>query len=106
MSEAGGEGRVGDLDGEVFRVELLAKPFEAFGAFGMGRVCEDLEQLLITPGTAAILRRTRALACDAGRVGRSLSGRKGLFDRDGVLPVVAEVLGVGEADDAGSVHGA
>src|SRR5208337_2496449 len=84
-----GEGRVGDFDGEFFRVELLAKPLQAFGALGMGGVCDDVQQLLIAPRAAAILRRTSALACDACRVDRSLGGRKSLLDRDGVLPVVA-----------------
>src|SRR5712691_428647 len=60
-----------------------------------------MSRLLITPSPAAILWWTVALSADAGRIGRRLTWRRAFFDDDGMFPVVAEVVGMGEAGDAG-----
>jgi hypothetical protein len=99
--EAGSEGGIGDGDGEVLGVEVFAEPFEALGAFRVGGVGKDLEQFFIAPDAAAIFRRTVALAGDAGGIGLAVDGGLDFLDGDRVVPIVAEILGVGKAGDAG-----
>ena len=100
-SEAGGDRGVSDFDGELVRIELLADPLDLFGAFGMRRIGQNVEQVLIAPGASGILWRTVALSGDAGRIGRRLDCRCALFNDDRMFPVVAEVVSVGEAGEAG-----
>ena len=69
--EVGGDCGVGDFDGELVRIELFADPLDLFGAFGMRRISQNVEQVLITPSPAAILWWTVALSADAGRITRS-----------------------------------
>ena len=57
--------------------------------------------MLITPRTSAIFWGTVARSGNAGRIGFSLDGRLGFLDRDYVFPVIAEVVGIAEAGDAG-----
>src|ERR1700686_3596914 len=99
--EAGGDRGVSHFDGELVRIELFADPLDLFGAFGMRRIGQNVEQVLIAPGASAILWRTVALSADAGRIGRCRAGRRAFFDDDRMFPVVAEVVSVGEAGDAG-----
>jgi hypothetical protein len=99
FSEAGGEHGVGEFEVEGVRVELFADPVDLFGVFGMGGIGQNGQQFLIAPYAAAILRRTVALSSDAEGVGDALDRRFALFEGDRVLPIVAEVIGVGEAND-------
>src|SRR4051794_6381325 len=57
--------------------------------------------MLIAPSAPTILRRTIALSANAGRIERHLACRRAFFDDDYMFPVVAEVVGVDEAGDAG-----
>src|SRR3954465_15197429 len=98
--EASGEHWGGDVGMEVVGVEVFPQPLTAFGVLWMSRIGEDVEQLTIAPGAATILGRTSALPGGADRTGQSLNSGRALLDDDGMLPVVAEVVGVGEAGDA------
>ena len=99
--EAGGDSGIGDFDDEVVRIELFANPLDLFGAFGMRRIGQNVEQVLIAPGASAILWWTIALSADAGRIERRLAWQRAFFDDDRMFPVVAEVVSVDEAGDAG-----
>src|SRR5215208_459460 len=57
--------------------------------------------MLIAPSAPTILRRTVALSANAGRIEGHLACRRAFFDDDYMFPVVAEVVGVDEAGDAG-----
>src|SRR3954447_18781042 len=57
--------------------------------------------MLIAPSAPTILRRTVALSANAGRIEPHLACRRAFFDGDYMFPVVAEVVGVDEAGDAG-----
>ena len=59
----------------------------------------NCQQLLITPDTAAILGWTVLLSSDADGVEFALDRRLAFFECDRVIPIVAEVIVVGEADD-------
>ena len=63
----------------------------------MSRIGEDVEQLTVAPGTAAILGWTPALPGGADGTGQSLNVGQFLLDQERMFPVVAEVVGVGEA---------
>ena len=77
--EASGDCGIGDFDGELVRIELFADPLDLFGSFGMRRIGQNVEQVLIAPSASAILRRTVALSADAGRIGRRLACRRAFF---------------------------
>jgi len=97
----GGEVTVGSLDVERLGVEVLVvHPLEALGAFRVGGVGEDLQELGISPGAAAIFRRAVALSLDAEGIALLVRGGFGFLDRNDVVPVVAEVVSIGEALDA------
>jgi hypothetical protein len=55
------------------------------------RIGEDVEQIRVAEGTAAIFRRTGARAGDAARSVRVL-GVDDRLDGDAVLPAVAEIV--------------
>src|SRR5712692_4396594 len=67
----------------------------------MCRIGQNVEQVLIAPGASAILWWTIALSADAGRIERRLAWQRAFFDDDRMFPVVAEVVSVDEAGDAG-----
>ena len=69
-------------------MELFADPFDLFGAFGMRRIGQNVEQVLIAPGASAILWWTIALSADAGRIERRLAWQRAFFDDDRMFPVV------------------
>src|SRR4051812_32170944 len=99
-AEAGGESCVCDFGIEVLGVEVFAQPLTSLGVLWMSRIGEDFEQLTVAPGTTAILGWTPALPGGADGTGQSLNGRQALLDHERMFPVVAEVVGVGEAGDA------
>ena len=78
--EASGEHCVGDVGMEVVGVEVFPQPLTALGVLWMSRIGEDVEQLTVAPGTAAILGRTLALSGSADGTGRSLNGGQALLD--------------------------
>src|ERR1051325_8743767 len=57
--------------------------------------------MLGSPGPSAILGRAVALPGDAGRIGIRIVCRPSFLDHDRMFPVIAEVVGVGKAGDAG-----
>src|SRR5215210_7380312 len=99
-AEAGGESCVCDFGIEVVGVEVFTQPLTSLDVLGMSRIGEDFEQLKVAPGAAAILGRTPALSGGAGGTGQSFKAGQALFDHERMFPVVAEVVSVGEADDA------
>src|SRR3954447_11152791 len=100
LAEPGSNRRVGGFDGKRLGIEVAADPLEPFGVFGMSGVGQDGKQLLIAPWPAAILRRAVPLSGDAGGVSGVGERRLGLLDQDRMFPVIAEVIGIGEAGDA------
>jgi hypothetical protein len=99
-AEAGGKSCVCDFGIEVVWVEVFTQPLTSLGVLWMSRIGEDFEQLKVAPGAAAILGRTPALSGGADGTGQSLNVGQFLFDQERMFPVVAEVVGVGEAGDA------
>ena len=65
-----------------------------FVVVGVG---EDLPEVRVAPGAAAVLWRAGALRDEQGRVVGVGLGIEQIFDGDRVPPVVAEVVGVAEA---------
>ena len=70
----------------------------------MRGIGQDGQQCLIAPATPAILRRAVPLAGDAGGITATVDRRLLALDHNHMLPVVAEVVGVGEARHARSQH--
>jgi len=70
-----------------------------FGVCGVGK---NSHEMLIAPWAAAVFWRTGALSGDAGRIGSPVDRWLGFFHGDRMVPVVAEIVGVAEAGDAGS----
>ena len=68
--------------------------------FRMSGISQDFEEMLVSPGTSAILGRAVALPGDAGRIGIRIVCRPSFLDHDRMFPVIAEVVGVGKAGDA------
>ena len=99
-AEAGGESCVCYFGIEVVGVEVFTQPLTPLGVLWMSRIGDDFEQLTVAPGAAAILGRTPALSGGADGTGQSLNVGRALFDHERMFPVVAEVVGVGEAGDA------
>src|SRR3954453_8645056 len=99
-AEAGGESCVCDFGIEVVGVEVFPQPLTALGVLWMSRIGEDFEQLTVAPGTATILGQAPPLPGGADGAGQSLNGGQALLDHERMVPVVAEVVGVGEAGDA------
>lgn len=80
---------------ERFRVERAADPHAAFVMLRMSRVGEDVEQLAVARGPAAVLRWAGAPTANARGHGDLGRGHH-LLDNDLVVPSVAEVVGVSE----------
>lgn len=81
---------------ERLGVEVPANPFEHFLVLGMTRIGDGSHELLVSPHTAAALRRTRSLSSDTRRVVHPAVSRKDLLDDHIVLPVIAEVVDVAD----------
>src|SRR5690242_18392373 len=62
------------------------------------------EKVLVTPGTAAVLGRAVPFSRNTGGVAAGLKRTPRSLNQDRVFPVVAEVVGVGKAADAGVPH--
>ena len=60
--EASGESCIRGVRMEVVGVEVFPQPLTALGVLWMSKIGEDVEQLTVAPGTAAILGRTLALS--------------------------------------------
>src|SRR4051794_9054733 len=71
---------------------------------GMRGIGQDSEKVLVTPGTAAVLWRAVPFSGNTGGVATCRKRPPGSLNQDRVFPVVAEVIGVGEAADAGVQH--
>src|SRR3954452_19264760 len=99
-AEVGGENCVCNFGIEVVGIEVLTQPLTSLGVLWMSRIGEDFEQFKVAPGAATILGRTPALSGGTGGTGQSLNGGQALFDQERMFPVVAEIVSVGEADDA------
>src|SRR5690242_14318294 len=86
------------LKSATFPIDFQA--LSPFGVFGMSRVGQDGQQFLIARWPPAILRRAVPLSGDAGGILGVGERRLGLLDQDRMFPVIAEVIGIGEAGDA------
>ncbi len=99
-AEAGNESCVCDFGIKVVEVEVFTQPLTSLDVLGMIRIGEDVEQLKVALRAAAILGRTPALSGGTDGTGRSFKAGQAFFDHERMFPVVAEVVSVGEADDA------
>src|SRR3954469_9180381 len=101
-AEAGGDAGIGGIDGEVLRIEAFANHRDPLAIAGMRGIGEDSQQILIAPTAPTILRRAIPLSSDARRIAAAIDKRRRrlVFNHNYMLPVVAEVVGVGEAGDA------
>src|SRR4051812_44508238 len=70
----------------------------------MRGIGQDGEKVLITPGTAAVLWRAVSFSGNTGGVATCLKRPPGALNQDRAFPVVAKVIGVGKAADAGVQH--
>jgi hypothetical protein len=62
----------------------------------VARVGKDLDEVVVSPNAAAVLRRTSPAAGEASGAGGAGLRRGDVLDKDVVFPVVAEVVGVAE----------
>src|SRR5512147_1950269 len=99
--EARGQDGIGGNGIEVLWGEVFADPLLLIGIVGMVRIGQNFQEMLVAPGSAAIFWETGAFPGDAERIGLPVESGLGLFDRNRVFPVVAEVVGVGKAGHAG-----
>src|SRR3954462_263346 len=98
------EPRLRLFDGELFRIKAPANPLDALQILGMRGIRQHGEKVLVTPGTAAVLGRAVPFPGNTGGVATCLKRTPGSPNEDRVFPVVAEVIGVGKAADAGVQH--
>src|SRR4051812_35182747 len=70
----------------------------------MRRIRQHGEKVLVTPGTAAVLGRAVPFSRNTGGVATGLKRTPRSLNQDRVFPVVAKVVGVGKAADAGVPH--
>ena len=76
-----------------FRIERASKPFLHRIVLFMLGVAENLQQILVAPRPAAIVRRAGALSVQAHGDGcRVRLRREDFFHDDGVLPGVSEII--------------
>lgn len=87
----------GDGVGVEFAGVVEAEPFEHLLVFVVAGVGEDLFEVRVSPGAAAVLWWAGSLRGHEDRVVDVRVGIEQVFDEDLVLPVVAEVVGVAEA---------
>src|SRR3954464_13983740 len=71
---------------------------------GMRGIRQDGEKVLVTPGTAAVLGRAVPFSRNTSGVATCRKRPPVSLNVDRVFPVVAEVVGVGKAADAGVQH--
>src|SRR5215210_2928553 len=98
------EPRISLFDGELFRIEALTDPLDTLRIVGMRGIRQHGEKVLITPGTAAVLGRAVPFSGKTGGVATCLERPSGSLNQDRAFPVVAKVIGVGKAADAGVQH--
>ena len=98
--EASGEHCVGDVGMEVVGVEVFPQPLTALGVLWMSRIGEDVEQLTVAPGTAAILGRARPLAGHTNGVLHSLFGSESFLQNQLMNPCVPKVIRVSKPRSA------
>src|SRR5438128_7545342 len=82
--------------GIEFAADLRVRPGPHFLVLFVGRVGEDLLELLVAGVAAGVLGRAGAFACDAGGVGLAGLGLGARLDEEFVLPAVAEVIFVAD----------
>jgi hypothetical protein len=92
------QAQIGVFHIEEFGVELLAEFFDHLIVFGMFRVGEDFQEIIVTPDAANILRRAGAFALQTYGILRALLDGQDGFDVDGVFPTVAEIIFVDELE--------
>src|SRR5215204_6135766 len=84
--------------------QSLTDPLDPLQILGMGGIRQHGEKVLVTPGTAAVLGRAVPFSRNTGGGATCLKWPPGSLNQDRVLPVVAEVIGVGKAAHAGGPH--
>ena len=95
---------VGHLAIEPFRVEMAAGPSFGIAVLGIAGVGDDFEEAGIEVDAANILGGPGTRAIDTGRPARRRVEGEEPFKRDDVLPVVAEVIDVEEAEAFAAVE--
>ena len=89
---------VGHAQVKPFWVELAAAPTFGLGILLVTRVSHDRKKVLVAADAANVLGRTSARAGDASsKPGRGVEC-DGLLDFNNMLPVVTEIVDVGERD--------
>jgi hypothetical protein len=85
-------------DGQItpLGIEMATAPTLGFGMFGMLRIGEDGEELLISGNTADILGWSGASAADTACMFRGFVESEEFFDFDRVTPIIAEVINIRE----------
>ncbi len=82
---------------EPFRIEMAAAPALRLAVFGMVRIIDHLEELLIAANSADILGRPSSRAAQAARaLGRYILRQQ--VQLHPVAPVISEVVGIDEAN--------
>jgi len=77
---------------ELLRIELVTHPLTHLLVLFVRRVIQDLEQRLVAPWPAAILRRACALAAYASRIFPAFLTIRNLLQEDLVAPTVSEII--------------
>src|SRR5207253_3476837 len=83
--------------GIEFAADLRVRPGPHFLVLFVGRVGEDLLELLVAGVAAGVLGRAGAFACGASGVGPAGFGLGACLNEDLVLPAVAAVIFVADA---------
>src|SRR6185369_9235433 len=73
-----------------------AQPFQSLLVLGMMWVVQDLQERLVPPDAAAVLRWGRATAAGAARIPDVWAAFEDLLQHDLVFPGVAEIVGVAD----------
>jgi hypothetical protein len=81
---------------ELVRIPRSAKPFQPIRVLHMAGILEDLEQFRVTPDSAAVVRRRRALPRDALWQPLLWLGLEDRLQLDPVRPTVAEIILIGD----------
>ena len=79
-----------------FRVELPAKPVDGLLILLVVRIPDHLQQVLVSPEAAAVLRRTRPLARETDGILNAFFRREETLYFNGMNPAIAEVVLVEE----------
>jgi len=78
------------------RIEVFANPLPHFLISLIGRIPENLQEIVITRNAPTVFRRTCLLSIHANGIRSAIASRKALFQNDAVLPAITEIIRVGQ----------